>query len=137
MATRKKVMKWTRFMDMHSGGPQKEPFAYLHIEAPESEAKVIFYNRFGHNPERVTCTCCGGDYSIGEDISLEQSSAFDRGCMYVGKKYVEKGDPSRKHRPYQTLAEYMERKEVAVIYSADIKPEERVGSVPEEGYVWV
>ena len=44
---------WTHFWDMHSGGGQKEKFGHCYIEAPENEAKVIFYNRFGHNPERV------------------------------------------------------------------------------------
>ena len=74
---------WTQFWDMHSGGSQKEKWARIYIEAPEEEAKVIFYNRFGHNPERITCTCCGDDYSIEEKESLEQLSAFHRGCAYA------------------------------------------------------
>lgn len=74
-------MVWTRFMDMHSGGGTKEPpYEYIYIEAPENEAKVIFYNRFGHNPERVSCTCCGDDYSISEEKSLEQATAYERNC---------------------------------------------------------
>ena len=77
-------MVWTRFMDMHSGGGAKEaPYEYIYIEAPESEAKTIFYNRFGHNPERVSCACCGEDYSISEEESLEQATAFERGCDYA------------------------------------------------------
>lgn len=116
---------WTRFMDMH-------------IEAPEHEARLIFYNRFGHNPERVSCTCCGDDYSIAESESLEQSSAYDRGCAYDGKKkrWVEERD-TRFSREYQSLPQYLKRKEVAVIYAKEIKPEERKGSVPTEGYVWM
>jgi len=40
-------MVWTRFMDMHSGGRLKEdPYQFILIEAPENEAKVIFYNKF-------------------------------------------------------------------------------------------
>jgi hypothetical protein len=125
-------------MDMHSGGGSKEKFDFLHIEAPSDEACVIFFNRFGHNPERVSCTCCGDDYSISEDDSLEQSSAYDRGCAYdrESDSYVEHGDPSRKYRPYQTLKEYLGRKDVSVIYAKDIKPEERKGDVPQQGYVW-
>ena len=74
-------MVWTRFMDMHSGGGTKEPpYEYIYIEAPESEARVIFYNRFGHNPERVTCSCCGDDYSISEEETLQQITAFERNC---------------------------------------------------------
>lgn len=71
---------WTHFWDMHSGGSVKEaPYAHIYIEAPEAEAKVIFYNRFGHNAERVTCTCCGEDYSIMEYASLADATAFQRG----------------------------------------------------------
>lgn len=75
---------YTRFMDMHSGGGLKEPpYARIYIEAPENEAKIIFYNRFGHNPERVTCTCCGEDYSITEEDSLVEASAYDRNAAPV------------------------------------------------------
>lgn len=77
-------MKWTLFWDMHSGGRTKEePYERIYIEAPKEEAKIIFYNRFGHNPERVTCICCGEDYSISEDESLEQLSGFDRNCHWA------------------------------------------------------
>lgn len=74
---------WTRFMDMHSGGSVKEKQSCIYIEAPEEEAKVIFYNRLKHNPERITCTCCGPDYSIDEAPTLEQASGYDRGCDYA------------------------------------------------------
>lgn len=155
-------MVWTRFMDMHSGGGQKEPpFEYIYIEAPEAEAKVVFYNRFGHNPERVSCTCCGDDYSIAESESLEQSSAFDRGCRYayfnedgvevdesvawkpgrgikkgcVGR-YVDKPG-GRGVSNYQTLDSFLQRTDVLAINADDIKPVERMGEVPSQGYVWV
>ena len=76
-----KIM-WTRFMDMHSGGSLKEKWQYIYIEADEKEAKIIFYNRFGHNPERVTCTCCGDDYSISSKDDLHQLTGYDRGCHF-------------------------------------------------------
>jgi hypothetical protein len=76
-----KESTWTQFWDMHSGGGQKEEkWSMIYIEAPIDEAKVIFYNRFGHNPERVTCTCCGEDYSISESKWFSQLSGFHRGC---------------------------------------------------------
>jgi len=65
-------------MDMHSGGDLKEKWQYIYIEAPEEEAKVIFYNRFGHNPNRVTCTCCGKDYSISSRPQGEWESIKTR-----------------------------------------------------------
>lgn len=77
---------WTRFMDMHSGGGSKERWEYIFIEAPEKEAKIIFYNRFGHNPDRVTCTCCGEDYSISESHTLAQATGYERCCDYIVPK---------------------------------------------------
>src|SRR5437762_7548993 len=81
--------KWTRFADMYSGGGLKEKWEYIYIEADEEMAKIIFYNRFGHNPERVTCTCCGKDYSISSNKSLAQLTGFDRNCAYDDNGYLE------------------------------------------------
>lgn len=152
--------KWTSFHDMNSGGGKKEPYRMIFIEAEIDEAKIIFYNRFGHNPERVTCTCCGDDYSIGEEESLSQATAFHRGCDYayfrpdgsecdrdegfiIGKgmpdgysaKYVERKG-SNAYREYQTLSEYEAIGDMLVIRSNEIKDSERKGTVPEQGYVW-
>jgi hypothetical protein len=130
---------WTRFMDMHSGGGSKEAWEYIYIEACEEQAKVIFYNRFGHNPERVTCTCCGDDYSISESETLEKATAYERGCRWDDKEngYVDEPDNERSYRAYRTVAQYKQDKSVLFIYEAEIKAEEREGDVPEEGYVWV
>jgi hypothetical protein len=152
---------WTRFMDMHSGGTlQEAPYQCIYIEAPRDEAMIVFYNRFGHNPERITCTCCGEDYSIREEESLEQATAFERGCDSAyfkdgkeipeserwirGKgiqdgvvhKYVERKGKYFFSKGYLTLEEYLKEESVLVIYDKDIKPEERMGEVPEQGYVW-
>lgn len=128
---------WTRFMDMRSGGGQKLDWPYIYIEAPEAEARVIFYNRFGRNPDRVTCTCCGSDYSNTESDTLEQATAFDRGCAWEGGVYVERSDPERNYRPYQTLEAYRATSGALFITADEILPEQREGEVPEQGYVWV
>ena len=60
-------MTWTEFNDCHSGGGTKEQWEKIFIEAPKDEAVTVFYNRFGHNPRRVSCTCCGPDYCIWEE----------------------------------------------------------------------
>lgn len=125
--------KWTKFMDMHSGGNLKEKQAYIYIEAPEKEARVIFYNRFGHSPDRVTCTCCGEDYSLSEYSSLKQATGYDRGCEYGDEEYLEK---AREHRIYVPLEEYLKQTDVLVIYDKDIQNHERKGDVPKQGYVW-
>lgn len=133
-------MTWTQFLDMHSGGPQKEDWARIYIEAPETEAKVIFYNRFGHNPERVSCTCCGDDYSISEEPTLAEATAYHRGCAYdnEAKAYVEvEKSGYKEYGRLLTVQEYVEQPEVLVIRADEIKDEERRGDVPAEGYVWV
>lgn len=129
---------WTKFWDMHSGGSTKEGnYEEIYIEASEDEAAVIFYNRFGHSPYRVSCTCCGDDYSIDEGETLEQLSAYHRDCRHDGKKYVEEGDPKRTWTKYITLEKYIAKEDVLVIYAKDIKDEERRGSVPTQGYVYM
>jgi len=165
-------MTWTRFMDMHSGGGLKEfPYRNIYIEAPEAEAKVIFYNRFGHNPNRVTCTCCGGDYSITEEATFAQASAYERGCgaayfftgtdeqvpedirislatwdketrthrvngRAVDERWIERAGQDWAYRKYIPVEEYLTSEDILVIPEAEIHPEERKGSVPEQGYVW-
>jgi hypothetical protein len=84
------TIKWTQFHDMNSGGGHKEDWGQIFIEAPEEKAKAIFYLRFGHNPDRVSCTCCGSDYSIDEHDSLQQATGYYRNCQYVrGQGYIE------------------------------------------------
>ncbi len=121
------MTKWTQFWDMHSGGGCKEKWEVIYINAPEKEAKIIFYSRFGHNPTRVTCTCCGEDYSIYEVDDLAQATGYKRGCSYVAGKYVEVPDTRyNKNKKLIPLEEYLKDEKVLVIYDKDIKPEERV-----------
>ncbi len=126
-------MPWTRFMDMYSGGGQKEDWPYIYIEAPIDEAISVFYSRFGHNPYRVTCTCCGDDYSVREDETLEQATGYERGCARGDDGYIEQPD---KYRKYVTMQEYIDSGKAHFIYAHKIKPEERDVYVPEQGYVW-
>ena len=131
---------WTQFMDMHSGGGNKEGYDYIYVELPEREAVVWFYNRFGHNPNRVTCTCCGEDYSISESETLEGLTGYERGCRYDDEKreYVEEVDPIySKWKQYMTLDEYKQKDNILIVSRDEVNPEELEGEVPEEGYVWV
>lgn len=130
---------FVQFWDMHSGGGIKEPpYSDIYIEADSEDiAKVIFYNRFGHNPDRVTCACCGEDYSISSDESLEQITGFHRNCKYDNnnKKYIEERD--RDYKEYLSLEEYSKSPNVKIIYKDEIKEEEKIGEVPRQGYVWI
>jgi hypothetical protein len=155
---------WTQFMDMHSGGSSKLDWQYIYIEAPRVEAEVIFYNRFGRNPNCVTCSCCGADYSISSEESLAQLTGYERGCdsgyvMPDGSiegedwwyslpreerasanasfRYLERPSTRYSYREFCTLEDYMKRADVTFIPASHIKDEERHGSVPDQGYVWV
>ncbi len=132
-------MVWTLFMDMYSGGDRKEKWPLIFIEAPQEEAEIIFQNRFGHNPHRVSCTCCGEDYMVDEYDSLENATAFYRGCEYDEEenKYIEEPAKQNWGHPYKTLEEYLAAENALVIYEKDIKPEERKGSLKTQGYVWI
>ena len=137
MAKRKnKPSPWTTFWDMHSGGGLKEKWDKIFIEAPQKEAISVFYARFGHSPGRVSCTCCGEDYSVNEDTTLLQATGFHRGCE-TGKsgKYLDK---PRKDNPeaYLTEEEYLKSGRALAIRKDEITPEERKTDVPEQGYVW-
>lgn len=133
-------MTWTRFMDMHSGGGCKEPpYEHIFIEAPEGEARVIFFNRFQHSPSRVSCTCCGEDYSVSESSNLEQATGYDRNCYYneATGQYEERRTDRSYRTEYIPLETYLARPTVLVIPTGNIKDEERRGSVPVQGYTWV
>lgn len=151
---------WTQFWDMHSGGGLKEQHAFIYIEAPEDEARVIFYNRFGHRADRVSCTCCGQDYAVAEHEDLAQLTGYHRGCRsvtrprnpitgrYEGKEseknYLEPNEEPPNgytaseptHSTYLTLEQYLAGEDILVIRAADIHPDERRGQLPEQGYVW-
>jgi hypothetical protein len=134
-------MSFTQFWDMNSGGGQKESFKYCYIEAPQAEAKVIFYNRFGHNPERVTCTCCGEDYSINESETLEQATGYHRGCKSINigmhKWEYQEIHCGESYRPYVELADYLNQADIMVIRADEITDADRLGDVPSQGFVWV
>lgn len=105
--------KWTLFWDMHSGGRTKEgEYEYIYIEAPEEEAKIVFYNRFGHDPERISCDCCGEDYQIEESDTLEEASEYHR--KNVSDEHIT-----------ISIEKYIQEKEVLVIYAKDILPDEK------------
>lgn len=110
---------WTQFYDMNSGGGQKEKWSIICIELPEETAKVYFYNRFGHSPNRVSCTCCGEDYSTSTGDTLEDLTHWER-------RYTS-----------MTLEQFERQSDVLIIRKKDIDPALCEGDVPEQGYVWV
>jgi hypothetical protein len=57
---------FTRFFDMSSGGSEKEDFCTLYVELPVDKAIEWFMKKYGHDPNNITCQCCGEDYTIDE-----------------------------------------------------------------------
>lgn len=96
-------MSYFRFMDMSSGGLEKTAYSYIYIQAEtEQEASKIFEDRLGCNPYNITCDCCGQDFTIREDSTLEEATKFDRWWNSFGED--EEG-----------LLKYLSQKNVCVI----------------------
>lgn len=131
------MTKWTHFWDMHSGGRTKiEPYNHIFIELPEKEAISAFYSRFNRNPNRITCTCCGSDYSISEYDSLERATSFFRnveiqedGTEKPRNNYFGNGKP-------RTMDELKAEKDFLFICEEDARKEDTTYEPPEEGWVW-
>lgn len=77
----------TRFMDMHSGGHLKTPYTHIYIDEPLGEAVRTFKELFKRDPDNVTCTCCGTDFVYEEYSSLEEATAYDRGCEWNNETF--------------------------------------------------
>lgn len=113
---------WTRFWDMRSGGGQKLDWALIYIELPEDEAVKYFAQRFKRDPNNITCTCCGPDYSIDEQTSLLTATGYHRNCDHDGDNYIEQKSHAshNAHRTYFTLEEYEAKSNVLIIRKEDI-----------------
>lgn len=130
-------MAWTHFRDMHSGGGTKEgDYEHIFIEAPQDEAEVIFYNRFGHNPNRVSCACCGEDYSIRDYETLEEASAYHRGAEFVNGQDGPQQGVAYAWQNYVVLDDYVKHNDVLVIRSNEVTAKERKGKLPQQGWIW-
>jgi len=124
-------------MDMASGGGRKvKDLNFIYIEAPTEQAIQFFARHFGHDPENTTCACCGQDYSISEEVSLAQATAFERNCEYDQKsdKYIERQrednlrirkqcgiSSSEKWGLYIPLKDFVKLQTVRVIRKQDMK----------------
>lgn len=82
MSTDSAPATWTHFWDMHSGGSEKLDWSHIFIEAPQEQARKMFMEAFGRDPENVTCNCCGDDYSVTEG-TLQDMTGFHRHLRYT------------------------------------------------------
>jgi len=135
---------------------------FLRLEDQVGNIQNNYCAKCTRNPNRVTCTCCGEDYSVSEHENLEQATAYERECRSAwfdkhgkeipqeeawvpGKgcvdgaygKYVEEQRVEYSHDPYRTLEEYLKDPSALFIFAKDIKPSEQKGQLRKEGYVWL
>lgn len=128
---------WTQFWDMHSGGSTKQDkFDKIYIEASEEEAKVIFENRFGHDPTDVACSCCGENYSISEYETLLRATAYERKADYENPDKPAKKWRSEEFEEMITLEDYLKSDHVLVVPKEDILDSERAMKRTQRGR-WV
>jgi hypothetical protein len=99
---------------MSSGGGTKvDNYDYILIEADsERQGRDIFEERFDRDPENVTCSCCGSDYSIQGYDTLEEASAYDRHCEYI-REGADKGYDLSTAKV--TIEDYEAREDVLII----------------------
>jgi hypothetical protein len=114
---------WIQFHDMHSGGGLKTKWHHVFVEADTREAAIeIFREKTGRDPDHETCDCCGADYSISEEPTLEQATAFERNCLFdsADKVWVEEQDPSKTWASgkYVPLADFEKRDDILILRSS-------------------
>jgi len=109
---------WTQFIDCRCGQDEVTPFRHIYINQDQGAAIETFRGIFGVDPLEKTKS--GYQYmDIEQDEDLAQLSGDERNCDYneVYDRYVEApGSFEWLYGPYQTLEEYAERPDVAVIY---------------------
>jgi hypothetical protein len=98
---------WTTFWDMHSGGDQKEAFGYLLIQAPEEVAIAEFERRYNHDPSRVTCRCCGEDYSISQRSTIYEAVGYHLGWDVENDAYFDSPSKQNWGYPYVSLDDFL------------------------------
>lgn len=122
----------TFFWDMHSGGGLKTSYHYIIIEAPEAEATEIFRDRFGFDPDHVTCNCCGSDFTTEEFSNLLQATGYHRACACEEGDYIEVPDPTYTPSRYKTIEQFLAQPDVLFISASEIKDHEHTRNVSED-----
>ena len=113
-------MKWFKFNDMHTGGFTKTDYDVIYIQAnTETDAINVFKSKFQIEPYDIACDCCGYDFAISEENSLQQMTAYERGCEYSKdlSEYIE--IQGSQYRDYIPLDDYVKRNDVLVLYKVE------------------
>jgi hypothetical protein len=85
------MTKWFSFMDMHSGGGRKTKFEYYYVEAPtEEQARAIFTEKTGEDPDNVACPCCGQNFSVGGPYdTIEDAARYQVGGGFTVYEWLQ------------------------------------------------
>lgn len=125
----KSKLRWFHFWDMSSGGGQKLAWKHIFIQARNEDAAVNKFKRlFDRDPHNVTCSCCGPDYSISDDDTLENLTAYHRNCKWVASSVDEDGvvtdqghyaeEPRGEgYGPHLTLAAFLAQLDVKAVFA--------------------
>lgn len=109
---------FVEFRDMHSGGDIKlPPVAKFYIEAEDEQDGIrIFKLLFKRDPYHVTCNCCGPDYAIDAYDTLEEATAYGRGCKWVAR---DDDDPDAHYdlTSGQSMEDFLKRENVRVVFT--------------------
>lgn len=63
---------WTIFYDMSSQGIQTTDYKVIIIRGGKDEATKHFIDVFNENPNDVRCECCGENFNIHTEESLDK-----------------------------------------------------------------
>jgi hypothetical protein len=109
-------MGYAQFMDMYTGSTRKTCWDYIYVEAEtEALAREIFEERF-QDPDASACTCCGRDYSVSFNETLEDATWYERGCALDADDHaLEIQDPERPYVEYTPLPEYLKKGNILVL----------------------
>lgn len=98
---------WVRFHDLHAGGYQKLQWGHIYICANSlEEALNVFEEKFSQNPQAVTCSCCGPNYSYAEFETLEDATSYERSDKFISNDY---------YVPQVSLKNFLTRSDILVI----------------------
>jgi len=107
---------WTEFFDKCPGGKLQTSWAYIYVEKPEQEAIEVFKAALKLDPTDVHSSQCGEDYARYEHETLQEATAYRRGCEFNSHAgdWLETQCKTQMHK-YQPLNEFLKRQDVLVL----------------------
>jgi len=112
-------MVWTRFDARFTCFSPNTKHKVFLVNAPIEKAKLIFYNRTGHSPNKG-CRCCGDNFRARIYPSLNAAA----GCPTPEEIETRHDDEAQ-------VEKFCENRSVMVIWSDEFEPEDLEGRLPK------